>query len=198
MKKIGIIILAAGESKRMGSPKQLLEVEGKSLIHHTAEIALATDCYPIVLVIGANKAQIAPEIIDLPLTVIDNPMWHEGMASSVKMGLAGIYMTFKNIEAVIMLVCDQPYISVSLLERMIKIYQTKSPRIVACRYGDQIGVPALFDRSLFDELLNLKGDKGAKPVLMNHLDETHLLTFEAGNIDLDTPEEYKRFLDNHR
>ena len=96
----------------MGSPKQLLEVEGKSLIHLTAEIALATDCYPIVLVIGANKAQIAPEIIDLPLTVIDNPMWHEGMASSVKMGLAGIYMTFKNIEAVIMLVCDQPYISV--------------------------------------------------------------------------------------
>lgn len=198
MNKIGIIILAAGESKRMGSPKQLLQIEGKSLIHRTAEIALATDCYPVVMVIGANKPQIAPEIVDLPLTVIDNPMWHEGMSSSVKMGLAGVYMTYKEIEAVIILVCDQPYLSVSLLERMIEIYTTKKPRLIACRYGEQLGVPALFDRTLFEELLNLKGDKGAKPVLMNHLDEAHILQFEAGSIDLDTPDEYQAFLDGLR
>lgn len=193
MEKIGIIILAAGESKRMGLPKQLLNIEGVSLIRRTAEVALATDCYPVVLVIGAHKAQLAHEIIDLPLTVIDNQMWHEGMASSVKMGLAGLYMTYKDVEAVIMLVCDQPYISVSLLERMIEIYRTKKPPIVACKYEDQVGVPALFDRKLFEELLSLTGDKGAKPVLMNHLDEAYLLTFEAGSIDLDTPEDYKNF-----
>lgn len=198
MNKIGIIILAAGESKRMGSPKQLLQIEGKSLIHRTAEIALATDCYPVVMVIGANKPQIAPEIVDLPLTVIDNPMWHEGMSSSVKMGLAGVYMTYKEIEAVIILVCDQPYLSVSLLERMVEIYNTKKPRLIACKYGEQLGVPALFDRTLFEELLNLKGDKGAKPVLMNHLDEAHILQFEAGSIDLDTPDEYQAFLDGLR
>lgn len=198
MNKIGIIILAAGESKRMGSPKQLLQIEGKSLIHRTAEIALVTDCYPVVMVIGANKPQIAPEIVDLPLTIIDNPMWHEGMSSSVKMGLAGVYMTYKEIEAVIILVCDQPYLSVSLLERMIEIYNTKKPRLIACRYGEQLGVPALFDRTLFEELLNLKGDKGAKPVLMNHLDEAHILQFEAGSIDLDTPDEYQAFLDGLR
>ncbi len=193
MEKIGIIILAAGESKRMGFPKQLLNIEGISLIRRTAEVALATDCYPVVLVIGAHKAQLAHEIIDLPLTVIDNQMWHEGMASSVKMGLAGLYMTYKDVEAVIMLVCDQPYISVSLLERMIEIYRTKKPPIVACKYEDQVGVPALFDRKLFEELLSLTGDKGAKPVLMNHLDEAYLLTFEAGSVDLDTPEDYKNF-----
>lgn len=182
----------------MGSPKQLLQIEGKSLIHRTAEIALATDCYPVVMVIGANKPQIAPEIVDLPLTVIDNPMWHEGMSSSVKMGLAGVYMTYKEIEAVIILVCDQPYLSVSLLERMVEIYNTKKPRLIACKYGEQLGVPALFDRTLFEELLNLKGDKGAKPVLMNHLDEAHILQFEAGSIDLDTPDEYQAFLDGLR
>jgi molybdenum cofactor cytidylyltransferase len=193
LEKIGIIILAAGESKRMGFPKQLLNIEGVSLIRRTAEVALATDCYPVVLVIGAHKAQLAQEIIDLPLTVIDNQMWHEGMASSVKMGLAGLYMTYKDVEAVIMLVCDQPYISVSLLERMIEIYRTKKPPIVACKYEDQVGVPALFDRKLFEELLSLTGDKGAKPVLMNHLDEAYLLTFEAGSVDLDTPEDYKNF-----
>jgi len=198
LNKIGIIILAAGESKRMGSPKQLLQIEGKSLIHRTAEIALATDCYPVVLVIGANKPQIAPEIVDLPLTIIDNPMWHEGMSSSVKIGLAGVYMTYKEVEAVIILVCDQPYLSVSLLERMVEIYTTKKPRLIACRYGEELGVPALFDRTLFEELLDLKGDKGAKPVLMKHLDEAHILQFEAGSIDLDTPDEYQAFLDGIR
>ena len=198
MNKIGIIILAAGESKRMGSPKQLLQIEGKSLVHRTAEIALATDCYPVVMVIGANKPQIAPEIVDLPLTIIDNPMWHEGMSSSVKIGLAGVYMTYKEVEAVIILVCDQPYLSVSLLERMVEIYTTKKPRLIACRYGEELGVPALFDRTLFEELLDLKGDKGAKPVLMKHLDEAHILQFEAGSIDLDTPDEYQAFLDGLR
>lgn len=193
MNNIGIILLAAGESKRMGSPKQLLDIDGKSLLRRTAEVALATDCYPVVMVIGANKAQIAPEIIDLPLTVIDNPMWHEGMSSSVKMGMAGLYMTYKEVEAVIMLVCDQPYVSVSLLERMIEVYRTKKPPIVACKYGEEIGVPALFDRKLFDELLTLSGDKGAKPIVMNHLDEAYLVTFEAGSVDLDTPEDYEAF-----
>ena len=193
MNNIGIIILAAGESKRMGSPKQFLDIEGKSLIRRTAEVALATDCYPVVLVIGANKTQIAPEIIDLPLTVIDNPMWHEGMSSSVKIGMAGMYMTYKDVEAVIILVCDQPYLSVSLLDRMVEIYHKKKPPVVACKYGDQVGVPALFDRKLFEELLTLTGDKGAKPVLMNHLDEAHLIMFEAGSVDLDTQEDYEAF-----
>jgi len=193
LNKIGIIILAAGESKRMGSPKQLLTVEGQSLIRRTSEIALATECYPVVLVIGANKSQIAPEVIDLPLTVIDNTMWHEGMSSSIKMGLAGLYMTYKEVEAVIILVCDQPYLSASLLERMVSIYREKKPPIVACKYSNQVGVPALFDRTLFDELLNLTGEKGAKAILMSHLDEAHLITFEAGIIDLDTPQDYEQF-----
>lgn len=193
MNNIGIILLAAGESKRMGSPKQLLDIDGKSLLRRTAEVALATDCYPVVMVIGANKTQIAPEIIDLPLTVIDNPMWHEGMSSSVKMGMAGLYMTYKDVEAVIMLVCDQPYLSVALLERMIEVYRAKKPPIVACKYGEEVGVPALFDRKLFDELLTLTGDKGAKPILMNHLDEAYPVTFEAGSVDLDTPEDYEAF-----
>lgn len=193
MNNIGIILLAAGESKRMGSPKQLLDIAGKSLLRRTAEVALATDCYPVVMVIGANKAPIAPEIIDLPLTVIDNPMWHEGMSTSVKMGMAGLYMTYKEVEAVLIMVCDQPYVSVSLLERMIEVYRTKKPPIVACKYGEEIGVPVLFDRKLFDELLTLSGDKGAKPIVMNHLDEAYLVTFEAGSIDLDTPEDYEAF-----
>jgi molybdenum cofactor cytidylyltransferase len=192
LKKVGIIILAAGESKRMGSPKQLLQIEGKSLITRTAEVALATDCYPVVLVIGAHKPQIAPEIVRLPLTVIDNPTWHEGMASSVKMGLIGMYMTYKDIDAVLFLVCDQPHLSVALLEKILAEYQSKNAPIVACQYAGQVGVPVLFTRPYFEELLDLKGDKGAKSILMSHLDEAHLVHFEGGEIDLDTPDDYQK------
>ncbi|MEZ4904636.1 MAG: hypothetical protein R2822_24270 [Spirosomataceae bacterium] len=76
---------------------------------------------------------------------------------------------------------------------MVQVYQDKKPTIVACKYGEQVGVPALFDRRLFEELLNLTGDQGAKPVLMNHLEEAHFITFEAGSIDLDTPQDYQSF-----
>ncbi len=193
MKKIGIVILAAGESKRMGQPKQLLDIGGTSLLRHTAKIALATGLEPVVLVVGANKPQVVPDIADLPLTIIDNSMWRTGMASSVKMGMAAMWMNNKNIDAVLMLVCDQPFLTVEVLNQIIDQYQTKSPKIVACRYDSQIGIPALFDRTMFEDLLNLTGDKGAKPVLMNHLENTHLIDFQDGIVDLDTMEEYRRF-----
>ena len=196
MPNIGIIILAAGESRRMGSPKQILPIEGKALLRRTTEIALATHCEPIVLVLGANKPQIAPEIIDLPLTIIDNPMWHQGLSSSVKMGMAGLWITTKDIDAVMILVCDQPYLSVEILNKMIEVYKTKKPKLVGCRYGDEVGVPVLFDKVLFGELLNLTGEKGAKPILMNHLDEAHIVDFEKGEIDLDTPEDYQKWRDS--
>lgn len=193
MKKVGIIIVAAGESKRMGKPKQLLLVAGKSLIKHTAEIALATDCYPVVLVIGAHKAAIAPEIVHLPLTVIDNPAWQSGMASSIKIGLAGIYMTYKEIDAVLLMVVDQPFVTVKLIEEIIALYDKQNAPLVASKYGNEIGVPALFDRKYFDALLDLKGDKGAKSILMNNLADVALVGFERGDIDLDTPNDYDLF-----
>lgn len=197
MSKIGVIILAAGESRRMGSPKQLLKVGNQTLIRRTVDIALATELRPVVLVIGANKAAIAPEIADLPITIVDNPMWAQGLSSSVKMGMAALWMTQKEIEAVLVLVCDQPYISVSLLENIIETYQSTKKPIVACRYDNQVGVPALFDRSIFDELLTLTGDKGAKPVIINNLDKTSFIDFDKGITDLDTAEEYQAYLDSH-
>jgi molybdenum cofactor cytidylyltransferase len=193
MKKIGLIILAAGESKRMGSPKQLLNINGTSLLRRTAKVALATGLQPVVLVVGANKPQIVPEIADLPLTIIDNSMWLTGMASSVKMGMAALWMNNKNIDAVLILVCDQPFLTVEVLTQLIDQYQAKNPKIVACQYANQVGVPAIFDRAMFDELLSLTGDKGAKPVLMSHLEDTHLIDFEAGIIDLDTIEDYENW-----
>jgi molybdenum cofactor cytidylyltransferase len=126
------------------------------------------------------------------LTIIDNSMWLTGMASSVKMGMAAVWMNNKNVDAVLLLVCDQPFLTVEVLNRIIDQYQAQSPKIVACQYAGQVGVPALFDRTMFDALLTLTGDKGAKPVLMSHLEDTHLVDFEDGIIDLDTIADYER------
>ena len=190
---IGIVILAAGASKRMGTPKQLLDLGGTTLLRRTVEVALATEFRPVVVVLGANKTQIAPQIIDLPVTIIENPKWEEGMSTSVKMGLVGLYMTEKKLDAAMVLVCDQPHISVQLLTSMAKVQALTSKKIVACQYEDQLGVPVLFEREMFTELLDLQGDKGARFLLHKFPEQTARVRFDLGNIDLDTPQDYQTY-----
>lgn len=190
--------MAAGESARMGSPKQLLKVQGLSLVRRVCQVALQTPCRPVVLVLGANKAAIAPEVADLPLVFIDNPQWHTGMASSVKMGMAATYLTDKTLDAVLILVCDQPYLSVGVVEQILDTYQRTDKGIVACRYAGQVGVPVVFERKYFESLIMLQGDEGARKLLRNHLDDIELVDFEAGQYDLDTPGDYEAFVAQHR
>ena len=196
--KVGIIILAAGASFRMGSPKQLIKVGEKSLIRHIAEEALTTQNRPVVVVLGANKAAIVPEIADLHhLSFADNPQWQKGMASSIKMGLVGTYLIDKHLDAVIILVSDQPHVSAALIRRMIAVQAISEKGIVACRYGGQLGVPVLFTRKYFETLLNLEGDKGAKIVVNEYLEDTAVLNFEKGIVDLDTPEDVTNWESNN-
>lgn len=200
--KVSIIILAAGEASRMGVPKQLLHIEGKSLIKRMAEMAMDTPCYPIVVVLGANRSIIRKELDRMPVTVIDNAMWEKGMSSSIKMGLVGAYMTLKEVEAAIFLTVDMPMVSVDLIQQMIqKAEETKegeeAPLIVACKYENQLGIPVLFKRELFNELLELTGDNGAKKVLKAHPDKTAVVDFPQGKIDLDTMDEFRKFISNY-
>ena len=190
---IGIVILAAGASKRMGTPKQLLDLGGTTLLRRTVEVALATEFRPVVVVLGANKTQIAPQIIDLPVTIIENPKWEEGMSTSVKMGLVGLYMTEKKLDAAMVLVCDQPHISVQLLTSMAKVQALTNKKIVACQYEGQLGVPVLFEREMFTELLDFQGDKGARFLLHKFPEQTARVRFDLGNIDLDTPQDYQTY-----
>lgn len=193
-----IIILAAGASSRMGAPKQLLLVDGKTLIKRICETAMDTPCHPIVTVLGANRNLIRKETDRMPITVIDNPQWENGMSSSIKMGLAGAYMTEKAIEAAIFLTVDMPYVNAELINKMIeKAESDEKIEIVACKYDSQMGIPVLFKRTLFTDLLELTGDEGAKKIVMKNKDKTAFINFPEGKLDLDTIDEYRNFVSNY-
>ncbi|GAB3507078.1 nucleotidyltransferase family protein [Emticicia fontis] len=199
---VGLVILAAGGSSRMGVPKQLLHIDGKSLIKRMAEMAMDTKTYPIVVVLGANRPMIRKELERMPITVINNPQWENGMSSSIRMGLVGAYMTYKELEAVIFITADMPLVSAELIDKIVKRAEVlndngESPDIVACKYNGQVGIPVLFKRKLFNDLLELSGDSGAKKVILANKEQTATIDFPEGNVDLDTIEEYRNFLSNY-
>lgn len=192
---VAIVILAAGAASRMGQPKQLLPINGKSLIKHVTEIAMDTPCYPITVVLGANRQLIRSELDKMPITVIDNPKWEEGMASSIKIGLIGAYMTAKEIEAVIFLTVDMPYVSSDLIKKMIvKSVENPECQVVASKYDGQIGIPVLFKRPIFNDLLDLTSEQGAKKVILKHIENTKTIDFPEGKFDLDTQIDYQNYL----
>ncbi len=192
---IGTIILAAGSSSRLGQPKQLLVYEGKTLVRRITDMALALQKGPVTVVLGANRHAIAEELERLPVTLIDNPRHEEGMASSLKMGLAGLFMTQPKLDAVLVLLTDQPHVSLGLLLTVVETFQEAEKGIVACRYGAEgpLGVPALFATKYVDELLSLNGDKGARWILVKHRADCAEVPFEEGLIDLDSPQDLDRF-----
>ncbi|MEL7038180.1 MAG: nucleotidyltransferase family protein [Cyanobacteria bacterium J06592_8] len=197
--RIGIIILAAGSSSRMGQPKQLLPYKGRSLLHHTLEIAIASGDQPIVVVLGANSQQIQSEIDSFPVYPVYNSDWKIGMGASIQTGIKTILKIEHTLSAVIILLCDQPLISVELIHQIIAAFnqfkQFPQKRIVACQYGETLGVPALFDRKLFPELIRLSGNKGAKKVIQTHIDRVTTVPFPLGLMDIDTPQDYQHLLE---
>jgi molybdenum cofactor cytidylyltransferase len=179
----------------MGTPKQLLPIQGTSLLRHLAKISIASMCDPIAVVLGANAQKIRTEIEDLPLQIVDNPQWRSGMGTSVSTGLASLLEREPALNAVLILVCDQPFVSTALIDRLVIAYQSECHQIVANSYLNAVGVPVLFSDQYFPELLQLNSDTGARQIVQKHLHETHTIAFSQGAIDLDTLDEYQAFLE---
>ncbi len=187
--KIAIIILAAGSSSRLGEPKQLLELNGKTLLQKAIETGLeVSDAVTVVL--GANKKIIQPTISDYPIQLALNENWAEGMSSSIQVGMESL--DEKNYRGVLIMLCDQPFVDVLLLGNIISVFEKTKQSIVASAYKDKIGVPALFGFSFFEKLKNLKGQGGAKALMMRHLDEVRKVDFKKGEIDVDTQEDWAK------
>ena len=189
-----IILLAAGASTRMGQSKQLLKIEGESLLARTADIALQSEAQSVVIVLGANEENHRSAIHDLKVDVITNPDWKSGVGSSLKTGLEYTLKHFPQTEGVIILVCDQPYLTSGHLKELAAQYETSRKPIIASHYSGVVGVPAFFHKQMFPKLRALLADQGAKKIILQHLDETVRVEFLEGAVDLDTPEDYEAFV----
>lgn len=193
--KVGIVILAAGESKRMGTAKQLLPIFGVQMLKYLILQAFETNCHPITVVVGANKDKIVPLLKDMPIVIIDNPNWKKGMGDSIKMGMIGSYMASKEIEGLLIMTSDMPYVNAETINKMIDLaIQNEDKSIVASKYDKTVGVPVLFKKEKFELLLDLKGNIGARDILKKHKSDIVIHEFENGKIDLDTKEDYFSFI----
>jgi len=192
MKNTGIILLAAGNSTRMGSPKQLLLYEGKTLLERIVDTSLQVfDNNKIILVLGANHSEIAFQIKDKITLISVNEEWESGMASSIKSGLQTLLNHFPEMERCFISVCDQPYLSSEVFIEMLKLADYSSKEIIAAEYAGTIGVPALFSKKYFKKLLHLSGEQGAKKIIQQNMDDVNIFTFDEGAIDIDTPSDYE-------
>jgi molybdenum cofactor cytidylyltransferase len=191
---IAIMILAAGASTRMGTPKQLLLYQGRSFLQYITEIAIASVCQPVIVVLGANVEQIYPQLQQLPVEVVKNSDWACGMSTSIKSGIELLNNLPQKIEAVVITLCDQPFLSLQIINQLVDTYYSTKKPIIACEYGDTLGVPALFSQTFFSELATLKETSGAKKVINNNLNEVFSIPFPLGDIDIDTPKDYEQLL----
>lgn len=190
--EVGIIVLAAGGSSRMGRPKQLLRLEGETLVRRAADTAVASTCGPVVVVLGAHSDEVRAELEGLPVTIAENPEWEAGMGTSIAVGMAAVEAAAPSAPgAIVIMLCDQPGVTPAHLKALVSAWQ-RSGSPVASEYGGAIGVPALLPSSLFPDLGRLSGAAGAKSLLRSCRNDVIAVPFLAGALDIDTPEEYAR------
>ena len=187
-----LVLLAAGGSTRLGSPKQLLTYGGLSLLRRAAQTALATRCRPVVVVLGSNADPITAELTHLPVQILPNPTWSQGMGGSIRLGVTAALATSPTPDAILLTLCDQPLILPESLERLLAAFDAahRPDAIIAAAYHDTVGVPVLFGPAYFDALLTLSPDAGAKRLLQQHAAHVIPIPLPEAAVDIDTREQY--------
>ena len=186
-----LLLLAAGRSARLGRPKQLLAFEGSTLLRRAAAAALESGIGPVYAIVGCRSGDMREELDGMPVTVVDNGHWQEGIASSIRTGLQRVRIERPDTDGLLILVCDQPATDAQALRSLWALQARTCAPLAACSYDGGLGTPALFHRSLFEELMDLQGDTGAKRVIHRHLDAAMSIPFPEGSMDIDTEEDYR-------
>jgi len=188
---IEVLILAAGASRRLGQPKQLVKFKGETLIRRITKEAIASKVGNVNVVTGSNSDEVTDQISDLEVRVIYNKEWEEGMGSSIRNGLRDILEHQPNTNSIIIIMVDQPFVSTTHIQKLAKAYDPSRPMIVASAYASTFGVPVLVDNFYFDMLKGLKGDEGGKKIFVNYLKNIVEIPFIEGSIDIDEEEDLK-------
>lgn len=193
---IAIVILAAGASKRMGSPKQLLKWGNESLLTHAINKALNVKDSEVIVVLGANHGSIQKEIEQFPITILKNSNWKEGLGKSIACAAKYVIELKPKTNGLVITLADQPLIDTEFLKIIIQNFYQDRNQIVATSYGNRKnGVPALFDSHYFEELSNLSNDNGAKHILKKHESSVVSLQLQQENLDIDSIEDYEFLYD---
>jgi len=196
MGKTGIIILAAGNSSRMGEPKQLMKFKNKTFIQHIVGEAVLANLDPLICVTGYQSDLIKDSISDLDVAVVYNKAWPEGMGSGISVGIRQAMLP--DVDSVILAVSDQPYVSSELFGMMVEMKEESGKGIVACSYAGTLGTPVLFGKNYFDLLKSLDGNQGAKNIVKLNLPDVCTVEFEKGSVDIDTKQDYEKLMSEIR
>ncbi len=194
MSSIGALILAAGESSRFGQPKQLVQFRGRTLLRGVVDAAAEAGCSPIIVVVGSDGRKLAPELQQTSAIIAENANWKSGMGTSIRRGVRTLIDQSSESEALVLLVCDQPFVNANPIKRLISRRQESAAPIIASAYAETLGVPALFDRAFFEELLSLEDDAGAKSIILRNREKVAEISFPEGEIDIDTTQDLEELV----
>ena len=189
MKRVAAVIIAAGSSSRLGQPKQLLTLDGEMLLQRTVRIAHEAGAAPLLVVLGAHREEIEARVDFSGTSIVLNRDWEEGMASSIRAGVEALEQDATEAEGVLLMVCDQPRLTAEHLSRMLERFRETGTIAVASVYEGKRGIPAIFPRQAFSELLALRGDKGARGLLSDPHRKVLEIALEGGEVDIDRPED---------
>lgn len=196
---VAIVLLAAGGSTRLGRPKQTLSYGDATLLQHSLRVAEASAASKVVVVLGAQAQTILNQIqFGKKVEVVTNDDWENGIASSIHRGIEKARGDDEKIHGIIIMMCDQPYVNTALLTQIINIQQQTGKPIVACGYDNTFGPPVFFHHTLFDDLLDLEGDVGARSIVQKHATEAEIIPFPEGSHDIDTESDYEKLQSESR
>ncbi|MFN3801993.1 NTP transferase domain-containing protein, partial [Belliella pelovolcani] len=164
--------------------------EDQTLLERSISSILKSQIDEFVIVLGGNAQEIQAQVDLSNFSLIVNHDWELGMSCSMKLGLNYLISKYA-IDQVVIILCDQPFVNEGLINEIIT---KKENGIVACSYGDSVGVPALFDSKHFGELLTLQNKEGAKKIILRHIHQCDLIKFDLGSIDIDTEDDYQNLL----
>jgi len=181
-----VVVLAAGASTRLGEPKQLVRLDRRPLLHTMVSRAVALGGHAVTVVIGAHAQELAQLLRHSPASVIVNRHWREGLGSSIRTAVASLPPA---CDAVLLMLADQAAVTTDDLKRLASAWNGQDGVIAVSQYSGTLGVPAIFPRWAFSDLMSVRGDRGARAVLQHHADRLVRVPMSNAAIDIDTPEQ---------
>ena len=187
MRSSAIVVLAAGGSRRLGQPKQLLSVLGEPLLRRVVRMAADAEPDHLVVVLGSNACECLAAIKDCGADIIVNPFWECGLAGSVRLGVERAEEV--GADAVLLLLADQPLLDSTVIRRFLVRANGQTDLIIAARYDGVLGAPMMFGSDWFAQLKKLEGDQGARSLVPKERGGVEIIDWSEGAIDVDTPED---------